>query len=58
MPTRKLVTVRVTTETLALIQHLMRVNGEKQHGLLQRLVETEMKRLERVQTQRADWNRL
>lgn len=57
MPSDKLVTVRVLPETLALIQRLMRENREKQHGLMKRLVDAEIKRHDRATT-KTEWNRL
>jgi hypothetical protein len=58
MAAPKVVTVRVFAETLATIQWLTQQLGEKQPGLLKRLVDMEVKRVERAQTTRPDWNRL
>lgn len=58
MAAPKVVTVRVFAETLANIQWLTQQLGEKQPGLLKRVIDTEIKRVEKAQTTRADWNRL
>lgn len=58
MHSPKIVTVRVFAETLALVQQITKETGEKQPGLLKRLLEAERKRLDRQQTTRLDWNRL
>lgn len=50
--------VRVYPETLALVQRLTQELGEKQPGLLKRLVDKEVQRVERLKTTRPDWNRV
>lgn len=57
MPLPKIVTLRCFAETLALVQQITRETGEKQPGLLKRLVEADMTRLERKRTTLPDWNR-
>lgn len=58
MAAPKVVTVRVFAETLATIQWLTQQLGEKQPGLLKRVIDAERKRVERAKTVRPDWNRL
>lgn len=51
------VTVKVTREGQKALQWLMQVTKEKQYRLLERLIEAEVKRLERSTHPRADGTR-